>query len=192
MEILIVLRGSMTGWEWSVTHKQMNLIFVRDQESASASSRDKWSDQPLAPVTSQAAITLHKQSTGGIRMILKSCVIFAFYLSSGLSLVISSPLSEEFEKQFYSTMLSDVIGEGADVMCWLLIQKQCASLKTSLPIIAVTYLMTSEKCFRPGRRSGEGEGGNTDGGEVIPGPWLPCQLSHWGHGGRGVQGRCGG
>ena len=77
-------------------------------------------------------------------MIVKSCVIFAFYLSSGLSLVISSPLSEEFENQFYSTMLSDVIGEGADV----LIQKQCASLKTSLPIIAVTYLMTSEKCFR--------------------------------------------
>ena len=183
----------MTGWEWSVTHKQMNLIFVRDQESASASSRDKWSDQPLAPVTSQAAITLHKQSTGGIGMILKSCVIFAFYLSSGLSLVISSPLSEEFEKQFYSTMLSDVIGEGlmwcAD--CWYK-NNVPPYLKTSLPIIAVTYLMTSEKCFRPGRRSGEGEGGNTDGREVIPGPWLPCQLSHWGHGGRGVQGRCGG
>ena len=50
-------------------------------------------------------------------MIVKSCVIFAFYLSSGLSLVISSPLSEEFENKFYSTMLSDVIGEGADVMC---------------------------------------------------------------------------
>ena len=50
-------------------------------------------------------------------MIVKSCVIFAFYLSSGLSLVTSSPLSEEFEKQFYSTMLSDVTGEGADVMC---------------------------------------------------------------------------
>ena len=63
-----------------------------------------------APVTSQAALTLHKQSTRGIRMILKT--MFAFYLSSGLSLVISSPLSEEFEMQFYGTMLGDVIGEG--------------------------------------------------------------------------------
>ena len=78
-------------------------------------------------------------------MIVKSCVIFAFYLSSGLSLVTSSPLSEEFEKQFYSTMLSDVIGEGANVMCCA---KTMCLPKTSLPIIAVTYLMTSEKCFR--------------------------------------------
>ena len=44
-------------------------------------------------------------------MILKT--MFAFYLSSGLSLVISSPLSEEFEMQYYGTMLSDVIGEGS-------------------------------------------------------------------------------
>ena len=43
-------------------------------------------------------------------MILKSYLMFVFYLSTR-SLVISSPLSEEFELQFYGTMLSDVIGE---------------------------------------------------------------------------------
>lgn len=86
-------------------------------------------------------------------MILKTYFIFAIYLSSGLSMVISSPLSEEFEMQYFGTMLGDVIGEGAHVICGVLTQKLCASPKTSLPIIAVTSLMTSEKCFRPGRHS---------------------------------------
>ena len=37
--------------------------------------------------------------------------MFAVYLSTTSSLVTSSPLSEEFELQFYGTMLRDVIGE---------------------------------------------------------------------------------
>ena len=68
-----------------------------------------------APVTSEAAVTLHKQSTIGIRMILKSYLMFAVYLSTTCSLVTSSPLSEEFELQFYGTMLRDVIGECREI-----------------------------------------------------------------------------
>ena len=67
-----------------------------------------------APVTSEAAVTLQQQSTIGIRMILKSYLMFAVYLSITSSLAISSPLSEEFELQFYGTMLRDVIGEAKE------------------------------------------------------------------------------
>ena len=70
-----------------------------------------------APVTSQAALqlhariqTLHKHYTIGIRMYLsmKSSLVFLiFFFSSNTRMALSAPQSDEFELQFYSTMLMD-------------------------------------------------------------------------------------
>ena len=79
-----------------------------------------------APVTSQAAVplhariqTLHKHYTIGIRMYLsmKSSLVFLIYFfSSNTRMALSAPQSDEFELQFYSTMLMDTIGETTETV----------------------------------------------------------------------------
>ena len=79
-----------------------------------------------APVTSQAAEplhariqTLHKHYTIGIRMYLsmKSYLVFLIYFfSSNTRIALSAPQSDEFELQFYSTMLMDAIGETTETV----------------------------------------------------------------------------
>ena len=79
-----------------------------------------------APVTSQAALqlhariqTLHKHYTIGIRMYLsmKSSLVFLIYFfSSNTRMALSAPQSDEFELQFYSTMLMDAIGETTETV----------------------------------------------------------------------------